>query len=144
LKLTLEAAGKVKAALSQGLDGYDRVIRDGERERVVREPYKFDAGLRLALAVLENRVDVLIADYNKARSALIKSLADGGAKVPEEKMSEFIEQHQVLLDKECEINDVGRIKTSELALDKNPIPASVLALLMPVLKVDSVSAAKAE
>lgn len=133
MKLTVQEAQKISLGLS-GLDGYDRVARDGERERVVREFYKLGGGLRLLIGINQNKLDAVLSVYNKERSRIIVGLSGGGNELPKAKEGEFFERHNELLQAEQEI-ELKAININELRLDDNPIPASVLAMLMPILDV---------
>lgn len=131
MKLSMEKMISARAAL-MALDGYDKIIKDGERERAVRELYKLGGGLRLLIAKNVNLLDKEIDTFQRARNALVLECASGQEKVPPEKMASFIKQERELLDAETEI-DVVPIKSDELKLDQNPIPASVLAQLGTLL-----------
>jgi len=118
------------------LDGYERVVKDGSNEKVMREFYTLKGGLRLTIAKNMNCLQVLAKAIRDARNGLIREHADGGDRVPPGKMVEYGEQERVLLDTEHEV-DLETIRLSELSLDKNPIPVSVIALISPLLEDDS-------
>ena len=132
MKLTIESAISIHAGLKL-LDSYERVIKDGERERVVSEFYKFGGGLRLLIAKNLNHLDVVVSTFQKARDGLVYEFSvDGKAEVPSEKMAAFGKAVRDLMDTEEEI-ELSKIKGDELKLDENPVPASTLSLLLPIL-----------
>ena len=132
MKLTIESAINIHAGLKQ-LDSYERAIKDGERERVVREFYKFGGGMRLLIAKNLNRLDIVVSTFQAARDGLVYEFSsDGKAEVLPEKMAAFGKAVRDLMIVEEEV-ELTRIKSDELKLDENPVPASTLSLLLPIL-----------
>jgi hypothetical protein len=132
MKLTTEQAITIAAGL-RGLDGYDRIAKDGERERIVRELYKLGGGLRLSVAKNLNKLDALQGIYQRARADLVASMADPKGEVPQARMAEFVAEERKMLDADQDI-DLAMIKEDELKLDQNPIPATTLSLIQPLLQ----------
>lgn len=131
MKLSMEKMIAARSALV-ALDGYDKIIKDGERDRAVRELYKLGGGLRLLIAKNINLLDKEIDPFQRARNTLVMEHADASGSVPPDKRAEFVKQERELLDAEYDV-DVVPIKDDELKLDQNPIPASVLAQLGTLL-----------
>ena len=123
----------LRAALGE-LDGYLRIVKDGERERIVREPYKLGAGLRLAIAKNIARTKEPVEAYVTARNAIIRELANGDSTVTGVKeMGELQQRDEELLKAEHDV-ELIQFKVAELNLDANPIPASVIMAIMPALE----------
>jgi len=131
MKLSLESIIRLNVGLSQ-LDGYDKIVKQGETERVVRVYYKLTAGFRLAMAMNLDRLQPIVSAYNKARNNIILELSEGSGKVPDDKNAEFNSQDVDILD-EIHTIKLTKIKENELDLDNNPIPVSTLALLKVLL-----------
>src|SRR5262249_55414371 len=132
MKITLADAIRVHSGL-KALDGYTRAVKDGQGERLIIEYFKLTPMLRLAIAMNSHELMRVEEVYAKARNALIKSLSDPGkAQVKADKMQEFLDGDAELLKAEQDI-DLTRIKAEELKLDENPIPASTLSALIPIL-----------
>lgn len=131
MKLTCSQILAARAGLD-GLDGYERVIRDGNRERAVLISYQFGAGLRLALARNKNKLQTDCEVFSAKRNRLVAELSAGGAQVPPERMAEFSTRERELQKQAVEV-DVAAISIGELQLDQNPITVSVLALIEPLL-----------
>lgn len=125
------------------LDGKTRVIKDGEREQVVREPYKFKPGLRSAIAKNVANLKAVADAYSKTKDGLIGQVTGGMTQIAEKhgetvnpdfqkQMADFQAVNNLLL---AEIHEVRlvKIKESELNLEANPIPGTVIAALAPIL-----------
>jgi len=116
----------------KALDGY----QNGD-ERVV---YKFTAATQLKIARTLSRLEVALTEVEKTRATLIEKYGVDGMnpsdpKLPEEdraKLKEYMKA-SVELDKESKEIVVMDFTTNELSLDKNNIPQTVLAILMPVI-----------
>ena len=132
MKLTLQVMLGVAAGL-RGLDGYDKIVKDGERERVVKEYYKLGGGLRLLIAKNLNLLDVQQVLYQKARAELVRSMLDDTGEIPKNKTADFLAEERKMLEVESEI-DLAVIKPNELNLDVNPIPGTTLSLIQPILE----------
>ena len=117
------------------LDGYDRVARDGAREFVVREFYKFGKGLRSLIAGNISTARTALRLLDEKNKDLIAQFAEGERQVPDKNIAEFAEAQRNLLkgSSGVSLSAFRRIKFDELDLDKNPIPPSVLSMLEPIL-----------
>lgn len=96
------------------LDGYDRAVKDGAQDRVIREPYKFSPGVRLTIARDLTTIKAVVADVQTAARGLDKAAID--------KLG--IEKQPLTL---------APISAKDLSLDQNPIPPSVLSALSVVI-----------
>ncbi len=114
------------------LDGYDTPCKDNNVERICRKPYKFSASALWTIASDAAAARGVVTAYETARNALIRQMANGGTRVPDDSVNKFNDEQQVLLDKPSGLT-FGRIKRADLNLDENPIPPNVLALLIPII-----------
>jgi hypothetical protein len=142
MKLSTQTIVDLTNALA-ALDGYVRVIKDGDREQQVRQAYHFNPGLRAAIAKNIARCKAIADAYSKARDNTIYGLTGGLRELdPDDahQMKEFRRVNDLFLAELHEI-DLVTIKESELKLgsDKglNPIPGTTLAFLAPILEEES-------
>ena len=126
MKLTLTKVLNLRGALS-ALDSYEKAVGD----KTVRELYQLGGPLRLRIARNLNLLDPEISAYQKARNALVVQHTNGADKKVD--MANFVAAENELLESEIEL-DLKPIKEHELQLDKNPVPGTVLAGLMPILE----------
>jgi hypothetical protein len=125
------------------LDGRDKVIREGALERVVKVEYELDAGVRLAIGrdimALRQVMQVGQAENQKIRSGFIAAgrlkFSVDGQRVEGEGLAEFNEKAQAILDATADC-DLYKLKASDLKLEKNPIPGTVIGSLQPILMDD--------
>lgn len=132
MKLTYITAIECHGALSS-LDGTPKVIIDGGRETVVSVPMTFTPNVRIAIA---RNICALRAEkdaFEQRRTELARQLANGGANVAPEHMGEYVVAMNALSLMETEELPVTRFTESDLNLEQNPIPPSVLAALMPFI-----------
>jgi hypothetical protein len=129
-ELTNAEAQLVLAGLTQ-LDGYDRVITERGQEKSVRELYHFDAALRLAIATDIAKLRPALQMAQEVHNALVQQYGVDG-KVPADKVMAFNEEAKKLWGASSGVS-LNHIKAGDLRLDSNPIPASVLSLLAPIL-----------
>ena len=132
MKLTLQSALAVAQGL-RGLDVFDRIVKDGERERIVKEYYKLGGGLRLMIAKNLNLLDAQQTLYQKVRADLVRTMLDDTGEIPKNKTADFLAEERKVLEGEIDI-DLSIIKSTELNLDANPIPATTLSLIQPILE----------
>ena len=118
------------------LDGYECIVKDGQRERAVRENYRLGGGLRLVIAKNLHHLRAVVDPYQQARNALVREMANGTDEIATKDMPEFLRREAEMLDAKHDVALV-KIRANELHLgsepNENPIPGSVLAALMPVL-----------
>jgi len=141
-KLTVAQALSLLAAL-QNLDGHQTVVKNNGQDTILMQPWDFGSGLlRLKISNDISIVAAVQKAQDDARQAIIKEILKDkppGAKIevgtPE--MAEFTQQYGEVLDGPAKgSDDLSRIKASELKLDKNEIPVTVLSALQPILDVD--------
>lgn len=115
------------------LDGAERTVDQGPGNppRVVREPYKFAGEVRARLAANLAAVADAVRSVQQKRDALIKQISGGGSSIdPKDaaKLSEFATAVSVVLEAEVAL-DLAPVPVSDLQLEHNAIPVSVLATL---------------
>lgn len=117
------------------LDGYEDVIKDGQQEKSVRRPYKFGGGLRLLIAKNISVLKPVLEIYETARRGLVSEATKDGATVKDGAPGavKFSDDIQKLLASPQVVKGLVHIKASELNLDQNPIPPTVLSGLSSLL-----------
>ena len=130
-RLTVQQAILIYNGLIQ-LDGYDDVCRDGATEKTCRRIYKFGGGARISIATNLAEAKRIVTAYTDARNALIAQYANGSNKVPDEDIARFNADDRKALNATVDVV-FGRIKRDDLKLDENPIPPSVLSLIIPII-----------
>jgi hypothetical protein len=108
------------------LEGYNKIVKD---EKVVI-PYEFSGKTRWNIAKNLRVLNVHITDFNSARDALIKQISNGTNEIDntnKEQMNEYIKHLNEIDQQEVDVSGLLSIKVDDLALDTNPIPATVLA-----------------
>jgi len=114
------------------LDTYTAVTATGEKIEV---PYDFSAKLRFNIAkniVLAARVN---ATFNKNRRAIIDEYADvagGGLEENHPKRAEALERINALAEEDAEAG-LLKLPHADLLRDDQPVPASVIAILLPII-----------
>lgn len=116
----------------KNLDGKPVPVKSGEQVAIVNEPYQFSAKTRWNIVRNIKAVEGHVDDLEKTRIALVKSFAKDGSEVSKEDMPEFQKEFGELIAQECEVG-VLMLKEEDLNLDKNDIPGSVLAHLLPLI-----------
>lgn len=129
-KLTVDQVASVTAGLSQ-LDTYDKTIKDGARETVVKQAYSFGGGLRWLIAGNLEKGRRVIKQYQEARAALVNSMAKDG-KIPDDKLQALNAEDRKMQEAVADVQ-FDRIRGDELKLNENPVPASVLSLILPIV-----------
>jgi hypothetical protein len=132
-KISIEQAIDLVGALA-ALDGADHVIKDGQQERIVREPYKLGAGLRLVIAKDMVKLKDIVASFDKARASTIMEMTGGRGNAEKGSQAEaklgMALREMLAVEQEV---DLIHFKASELNLDGNAIPGTVLSQLTPIL-----------
>jgi len=146
-KIALTLAQPLSVAL-RNLDGHMIVIKQNGQDATVMTPWEFGSGsLRLRIANNITILDAALKTAEDTRLAIIKELLKKssdrtGSPVTEIKpdmpeSAEFQKQFADLMAQPAAgTQDIARIKTSELKLDKNEIPVTVLSALGPILDQD--------
>lgn len=130
--LTVEQALTVTNGLAQ-LDGYDDVCTDGAVQKTCRRPYKFGGGLRWTIASALAAGKPAQTTWQTVQAAIVAQYAGADGKLPEASVAKANREIAEALAKPAGIT-MPTIKREELKLDDNPIPPSVLSLLMPILE----------
>lgn len=126
--LTVEQIVNISTAL-EALDRYDRVSSDG---KVVSMPYVFELRTRLDIAHDLEEARAVRRAYQAAVQARIAKMAGGGAAVPPDQQGAWVVENEAMLRASSGVR-LRRIKISDLKLDENPVPATVLSVLLPIL-----------
>lgn len=135
MKLPIRTLLELHAALAS-LDGRQRVIKDGETEKIVVVPYAFSGKTRWNIAKNLSVLKRVNEDYVKARDALINELSGGNGTIDEndttsiKRMNEELKQ---VLDTEEDALGLLTFDLAALNLDDNPIAGSVLVMLTPLI-----------
>lgn len=116
-------------------ESYERIIKEGDRERVALEFYRYPTGVRMAMVKNALALRAVIEPFEKERNALLKELSRGTGQVlpdtPE--FNEFQKQMGPALEKSHEFN-LYIFTEAELDLSKNLLPTSVLAVLALIMQ----------
>jgi hypothetical protein len=139
----LELSVREAAVLLRGLkalDGYERVVKDGEKEKIVTEHYKFSPNFVWAMAKNHITLNKIMEAFDEARKVVTKSVFNGKIIKPDTEkpdelalLTEANDQLDVFLDKKEEV-ELCYITQGELSLGENRIPPSHLAALGRLLK----------
>lgn len=132
LTLTMAQHSSIFAAL-QAFDGYKKIVTDTNgAEKQVDATYALTPAVRWAIAKNLAALDPSQKSLNIARNAIVKNLSNGEMSVPKDKMGEFSEALNQILDREETIEYEG-FSYEDLKPETNPIPPSVIAALIPIL-----------
>lgn len=132
--------GKAQAVLQAlaALDGYERMYREGETERVARVPYNLSWDLRMTLGENKDALERAIEAYLKCRNEIITRHAGGKRRVDPSNLAavEACAEEVLALDEKDIVFECAPIDFDELKgkAEVNPIPPSVLAALWPLRK----------
>ena len=157
-KITVEQGAKLLAGL-RNLDGRMIVVKQNGADNVVMDPWQFGSGkLRLRISNDINILEAGLKITDAARQAVFREQASKagdrlckGEKRPPEciggqvttlstGMPERDEYDRQVKELDAQpvpgTQDLSRIRASELNLDRNEIPVTVLSALEPILDVD--------
>lgn len=136
-------AARSKALLTAlvALDGADKIAQLGNGlHQVVKRPYKFAAKTRMAIARNIVPLNEARLAFDKAHNAIIEAAAGEGQRAIDPtdraKVAEVNKQYDDLLAAETEFPTLRKLKASELNIEENELPQSVIADLMPLLDDD--------
>lgn len=136
-RITVRDAITLATAL-RNLDGHVVIVKDA----TVMQPWEFGSGsLRLRIA---NDLAILAAVERTAensRNQIVREILKRGGgteiKMGTADFDDFTRQYGEVLDQPAPgTQDLSRIKASELKLDRNEIPGTVIAALKPILELD--------
>jgi len=128
MKLTYKNTLLLRQALN-ALEGRDKAIEVKGETHLVRKPFKFAGKTRLKIARNLRACEAAFEDYDAARVGLVRELADGGDRVPEDKVAAFNNRHEELLQEPAEVA-LTPLAEEDLNLDDNDIPHGALAVLL--------------
>jgi hypothetical protein len=139
-KLKVQDVISLSAAL-RNLDGHMVVVKD----TTIMIPWDFGSGsLRLRIANNISILDAAARTVEESRQAIVKEIAKKGnlteIKPGTPEFDEFQKQYgEILASPAPGTQDLARIKASELRLDKNEIPVTVLSALKPIMDDDTIA-----
>lgn len=136
MQLTVKQLGVLQVGL-RSLDGYMRIIKDGERETTAPVRFKFGRGLMRTFSKNLRLIAPIMDEYDADKTALILSLADDGSNsTPPDKMGEFVIENNKLMAATKDV-ELLTFKEEELKLgagpDENNIPGTVLEMIEPLI-----------
>jgi hypothetical protein len=136
MKLTIAQVTDLLEA-HKALDGFDRVVKDGATEKIVKQPYEIGFGFSLLIAENVEALTDVVKRFNKERDKRVLKYSGGetslqlpaGSDAAKAFSKEMLEASEVLHDVDLHLIDFNELKG-----DVNKYPPSVLAGLMPVRK----------
>ena len=140
-KILVRDALQLAAALRQ-LDGHMIVIKQGAQDNTVMVPWEFGSGsLRLRIANDLKIVSEVEAAAETSRQGIVKEILrksgrdkiEGGTAEYEDFQRQYAD---LVAQPAAGTQDLSRLKASELKLDRNELPVTVLLGLKPVLDID--------
>jgi len=138
-ELTVREAAVLLRGL-KALDGHERVVKDGEKEKIVMENYKFSPNFVWAMTKNHIALNRVMEAFDEARKVVTKNVFKGKVIKPDTEkpdeialLNEANDQLDVFLDKKEEV-ELCFITQGELSLGENRIPPSHLAALGRLLK----------
>lgn len=132
LKLNLLGMREIERAF-RALDGYERVVMDGDRERVVTEYHALGA-TRLDIAKNLNKLKAALSALEEARVALVRECkgGPGDLSAADPEWPRFVAEFEAMANREEEI-ELVEIRRDALRLDRNPLPIPALAALEAII-----------
>ena len=146
-KITVNQMQSLSVAL-RNLDGHLTVIKQNGQDAAIMTPWEFGSGsLRLRIANNITILDAAMKTAEDTRQAIIKELIKKASDRTGEPVTdlkpgtpendEFQKQYGDLMAQPApRTQDLSRIKASELKIDKNEIPVTVISALAPILDQD--------
>lgn len=138
LTLTNQEVGELKSAI-KALDGYEKIVKDGEKERAVLDYYKLGTGFKASLAKNQIALKPAADAYEMARNAVFRECSGGEETIATQTEEGKLQMQRLnarLLDLSRETNEVEllTVKLEELRLDTNDkMPITVIGGLGPIL-----------
>jgi hypothetical protein len=128
----VEQVISIFGGLSQ-LDSYEDICRDGAVEKQCKRPYKFGGGMRMTLSLNRAEAQKVVTAYQQARNALVAQYSGGGANVPDDKRLAFQDDDRAMYERPADVT-LSKFRRDDLKLEENPIPVSVLSLILPLIE----------
>ncbi len=121
------------------LDGQTHILKDeaAKTEKATLVPYKFGGKVRWNIAKNLSILKRHNEDFTKARDGLILELSNGKGTIDETDKDAITAANtkvQELLATDVEVSGLLGLALDDLNLEANPIPGSIVALLMPLIK----------
>ncbi len=138
MQYTVKQLNDLYAAFA-ALDGQTHVLKDeaAKTEKAVLVPYKFGGKTRYTigknLAILKRHNEAFV----KARDGLILELSEGSGTIDDANtalIGRLNKELQDLMSQEEDGSNLFLLSEKDLNLDENPIPGSVLAILLTLIK----------
>ncbi len=126
--VTVEQALNISAGL-RALDSYQARDKEG---KPYASPYNFSGVTRMNIATNIDRVGAVLKTYQATLNEVIKTMSGGTGTVPGDKMANYNVEVLKMLAAPAGVS-LAKIKEADLKLDENPIPGSVLGLLLPII-----------
>lgn len=122
----------------RSFNGRETVVEIEGQNRLITEPYQFDARVCWAVAKNLNTLKQHVEAFEEARAALLKGVAgqDAAPLDPQKdpaKFAEFSQGMTALLGQTVKVDGLVPLKLEGLRLDKNPIPPGTLAVLADLI-----------
>jgi hypothetical protein len=146
-KVSVQEAMLLQSGL-KGLDGHVVIIKQNGTETGIPTSWEFSNGdLRRRIVSDLNIVESAIKIANEAQQAIFKENAAKASTRLQKTVTELEvgmpertdydkQTAELMQGSAAGTQDLSKIKVSELKLDKNEIPSSVLAALKPILELD--------
>jgi hypothetical protein len=115
------------------LDGYQKVITEGGKERAIAQPYDFSEATRFAIADDEIALQDISSKVQAEAKAFSKSLGDAASKPDTPEAKQWAQFANDIGDKSFAVF-LLKLNRTELKLGANAIPPSVLTALDPVIE----------
>lgn len=117
-------------AAHRALDGFDRIVKDGDNERVVRQSYTLNFGVRLKLAENIEVLEAQLRRFEAERTKLFFVHAkEGSIEAGTEGAVAFSKAMEEAVTTVVDI-DLNPIDFDELGKSFDPYPPSVLSALL--------------
>jgi hypothetical protein len=136
MRLTIAQVANLLEA-HKALDGYDRVVKDGNTEKVVKQPYEIGFGFSLLIAENVEALTAVVTRFNKERDKRVLRYSGGETSLQLPSGSDAAKAFSKEMHEASELEhdvDLHLINFDELKGDVNKYPPSLLAGLMPVRK----------
>jgi len=120
----------------RGLGSYQRIIKDGERERQVMDFYKFGEGFKDAIVDNTTAVRAVAKAHEESEQRAREETVGPGRLADndpdkDKKLAELQSRLMALMRKRYDVELIP-FQESELNRDKNDIPAPILEALLPI------------
>lgn len=135
LKLKVKDIISIHSALSR-LDGVNHLLKKGSAEEVHWIPFQFDHKVRWNIVKNARIFKELWEDFSAVNDGIIKEISGGHSGIDEEdkeKVDKYNLAYEKLANETKEIEGTLRLKLADLNIEVNPIPASILVALSPLI-----------